>query len=89
VAYAPEWEMTWASSDSFKALARLCHEFLRWEKFSVRAMRPRGILEFDELGLWNLGQGSRAWVVPGCDGPLVEVVRAARLACEQIAKGKP
>jgi hypothetical protein len=86
-AYDPQWELAWASTDSFKSLARLCHEFLSWDRFSVRAMRPRGIFEFDGLTPWRLGEDGDAWVVPGGDGPIVEVVRNARLACEKFEGG--
>jgi hypothetical protein len=79
---APDLGRAWASSDSFAALSRLCHDFLKWDKFSVRSMRPRAIFEWENPRPWLLRDGQfKARVVCGCDGWLVDVVRAARLAC--------
>lgn len=82
----------WASADSFAALARLCHVLLRWEKFSVRSMRPRAIFEWDEVrsgapygrGTWDVSNGENfsIQIVNACDGPVLDVVRSARLASE-------
>ncbi|HUP56875.1 MAG TPA: FAD-dependent oxidoreductase [Bdellovibrionota bacterium] len=80
----PESGMSWANAESFAALESLCLGFLRWERFSIRAMRPRAIFEWEP--------GARPWrltdaeplglVVPGCDGPLLTAVQVARAACE-------
>ena len=79
-----------ASQESFRSLARLCLDFLRWDHFRVRSMRPRSILDWGDTvtAPWRLGGDlSRAFVVGGCDGPLVEVVRAARAACVPMLSG--
>jgi hypothetical protein len=78
-----------ASSDSFQALSNLCGSFLKWNRFSIRSMRPRAILEWDENAKpWQLAEGDpQVQVVPHADGPLVEVVRRARLACDRVPSG--
>lgn len=78
-------EIDWASSDSFRSIARLCHDFLNWDKFSVRSMKPRAIFEWEEPGSFRLSETSvPVDVICACDGPLFEVVRSARVACERI-----
>lgn len=95
-----QWATDWAGAESFAALSRLCYGFLRWDRFSVRAMRPRATLEWEHGAAaepWSLNgpgpAGPPAWVVPGSDGPLVEVVRTARLASRKldvpVAAAKP
>jgi len=85
--------MSWASKDAFSQLSALCHGFLRWDRFSIRAMTPRAILEWEEsvngaMPLWDLkktGEESDAVrVVTGCDGPIMDVVRNVRMACEKF-----
>ena len=80
------------------ALARLCHDFLRWDRFSVRSMRARAIFEWDRAAgtkgvSWRLGAAGVAnyvHVIGGADGPLIEVVRSARKACERLSpRGGP
>lgn len=85
-------ERRWASQESMAAMFRLCFDFLRWDKFSVRAMKTRAILEWP--GEWSRRSrenaplpppcveqgGLRVRIVMGCDGPLVDVVRSAREA---------
>lgn len=73
---------SWITADSLNALSVLCYDFLKWNRFSVRSMKPRAIFEWDE--------GMRPWcfqdqeptvkIVPACDGPLVNVVRISREA---------
>jgi hypothetical protein len=79
--FAPDW----ASGVSFKSLTGLCHDFLQWDKFSIRALKTRALLEWDEgvsteMMRFTPGVG----IVGGCDGPLVDVVSAARAACETV-----
>jgi hypothetical protein len=76
----------WASKEAFSKLSALCHEFLRWERFSVRSMTPRAILEWEgETPIWELKkEGDSVRVVTGCDGPIMDVVRNVRLACEKF-----
>jgi hypothetical protein len=83
---------SWASAESFDDLASLCHEFLKWEKYTIRGLRPRAIFEWASAamaqGAWPLGDlsdGSRVQIVPCCDGPLRDVVQAARNACDRIS----
>jgi len=70
----------WVGAESFQAVNRLCREFLLWEKFTIRAMRPRMILEWKEARPFRLDAGGRfaAWVVCPADGPLSDVVYSAR-----------
>jgi len=89
---APGLGMTWASGDSFRALSRLCHDFLNWDRFSVRSVRPRAILEWGReavaKGMFSLPSSDwKAHVVCGCDGPITEVVYTARKACERLLGG--
>jgi hypothetical protein len=84
---------SWASAESFGALSNLCHGFLRWDRFSVRSLRVRALFEWQKHGTdlqkdereeqpWMLSkEDPRTWIVPGSDGPLVDVVRTARAAC--------
>ena len=86
-----ESEPTWATTESFKSLTRLCHDFLKWEKYSVRSMKPRAIFEWPEDKNENtaarsflLQRGSfEARVFCGGDGPLMNVVKTAREASLQ------
>lgn len=79
---APQAGMSWGSADSFNSLSRLCHDFLKWEKFSINSMRPRAIFEWNNPRPWALSRGPvKATVIPSCDGYLVDVVGAARAAC--------
>lgn len=81
----PQGGLNWASSDSFDALSDLCHGFLRWDKFSIRALRARAIFEWDRETHWLLSKTDPVVrVVGSCDGPLVDVVQAARTACNQL-----
>ncbi|MEK6706791.1 MAG: hypothetical protein AABZ06_13490 [Bdellovibrionota bacterium] len=92
-----ELGLDWASADSFNVLAGFCNDFLNWERFSIRAMRPKAIFEWKNNNLsWSLGQlgqhgrfgkiSHKVKVIGGCDGPLVNVVGRARAACEDIEK---
>ena len=84
-----ENEPTWASSESFKGLSRLCQDFLKWEKYSIRSMRPRAIFEWPEspdstVRSFVLQRGAfEARVFCGGDGPLTNVVKTAREAASQ------
>lgn len=73
------------SQESFQGLSELCHGFLGWDRFTIRSMRPRTILEWADSEPWSLAGGDRpVQVVPGCEGYLTEVVRTARSACERL-----
>ena len=89
---AGESEPTWATAESFKSLTRLCHDFLKWEKYSVRSMKPRAIFEWPEdrpaTRSFLLQRGSfEARVFCGGDGPLMNVVKTAREASLQPLGG--
>jgi hypothetical protein len=78
---------SWAGGESLAALSSLCHGFLGWERYTVRSMRPRAIFEWEYDNLWSLTDSEpRVQVVPACDGPLVDVVRRARLACGRLGE---
>jgi hypothetical protein len=82
-------ETNLASVDSFNALSRLCYGFLKWEKFSIRSMRPRSIFEWKSDTEWILVEGPpRTRVICGCDGPLVKVVDVARKACDGFLESR-
>lgn len=81
----PQGGLNWASSGSFDALSDLCHGFLKWDKFSIRALRARAIFEEGSHANWLLSkEDPLVQVVASCDGPLVDVVQAARMACQQL-----
>ncbi len=87
-AASPHGGTSWASEDSFSALSALCHDFLRWDRFSVLSLAPRTIFEWDQPVPWSLSRtDDRVQVVSGCDGPVVEVVRNSRDACLELEKG--
>ncbi len=75
-------EESWASADSFKKLSRLCHEFLKWDKFTVRSMKPRSILEWEnEPASFILTRGNyETRVFSRCDGALSQVVKSSKQA---------
>lgn len=78
---------SWASGDSFNALSRLCHDFLKWDKFSVRSMQPRAVFQLDgdvRGKKLKISHGKlETSLVLGSDGPIVDVVSIAR----QVAEG--
>jgi hypothetical protein len=74
-------DSSWASGESLNALSSLCYDFLKWGQFSIRSMKPRAIFEWPETNQWDFKSSSpRLSIIPGCDGPLVQVVRTAREA---------
>lgn len=76
---------SWASSGSLGSLSMLCHEFLKWDRFTVRSMTPRAIFEWKRPRTWSLaGPEEPVRVVCGCDGPLFHAVRNARFACDEL-----
>jgi hypothetical protein len=87
--------LRWASGDSFATLEALFREFLGWEYYSVRAMKPRAIFEWIEANgphAWKLrARGTSAAdspeveVIGACDGPIADVVGNVRKACERFA----
>jgi hypothetical protein len=83
----PQSGMSWAGEESFGSLASLCTGFLRWEKFTIGAMRPRAVFEWSpDVQPWRLSSSEPAsYVVPGCDGPLLQAVHAARKACARLS----
>ncbi len=81
----PQGGLSWASADSFDSLSNLCHDFLKWEKFTIHALKARAIFEWNQEKKWLLSTSDpKIEVVPACDGPLVDVVRAARSACDHL-----
>lgn len=76
--------LSWGSTESFQRLSSLFHDCLSWDYVTIRGMKPRTVLEWPEGGplTWALSDQSR--VVNGGDGPLFEVVRRARQACEEL-----
>ncbi len=78
-------EMKWASAESFQALSVLCLDFLGWEGFSIRSFKPRAIFEWNPAGPLT----AAPIVVAGdCDGPIFDVVQAAREAASLLLKSE-
>jgi hypothetical protein len=83
----PQGGLSWASTDSFGALSSLCHGFLKWDRFSIRSMKARAVFEWEKQKPWLLSDSDPLiWVIPECDGPLIDVVQTARSACDQLTK---
>ncbi|MGE0614360.1 MAG: hypothetical protein AB7P04_01860 [Bacteriovoracia bacterium] len=72
-----------ASARSFDEIYKLCRDVLGWEKFSVNDFSPRLILQWPARAsgaLISFPHGElMSHVVPNADGPLVQVVRQARV----------
>lgn len=80
--HLPEGGLSWSSADSLSSLSHLCYGFLKWDRFSIRALRARAVFEWPQEDSWLLSHANpQVRIVPGCDGPLVDVVRVARTAC--------
>jgi hypothetical protein len=79
-------ESNWASSGSFQRISRFCHEFLKWNKFTVRSMQARAILEWEEEPRsFILTRGTyEARVFNHADGALSQVVKMAKLAGDPL-----
>jgi hypothetical protein len=85
----PRGGMNWASADSFNSLSHLCHKFLKWERFSMSALKARAIFEWGNEESWLLSKSDpQMRVIPNCDGPLVNVVQVAQSACDHLLEGK-
>lgn len=72
---------------SFKQTSRLCKEFLNWDKYSVRSIRPRTCFVWEgiETGLYPAGAGfPNVSISTGCDGSVLDVARAAKKALEAV-----
>lgn len=83
--YLPQAGLSWGSSESFSSLSKLCQGFLKWDRFSVRTLRPRAIFEWESPQPWRLTRSDlKIQVLPACDGPLVEIVRQVRAVCDQL-----
>ncbi len=79
----------WASEDAFLDLWNLCCKFLNWDKVTIRLMRPRLLFEWGRvpyyLSLKDNGSKKKTfrYVVPSCDGPIVQVVSTVRKICQK------
>ncbi|HAR44179.1 MAG TPA: hypothetical protein DCS07_16365 [Bdellovibrionales bacterium] len=81
--------LSWADAHSFERLSSLC-EFLNWESFAVRSMRHKAMFEWAKgsPAPFVLSKDPRTWVVAGCDGSLVDIVRRARSACTSFQEAR-
>jgi hypothetical protein len=74
----------WFSQESLLSLSSLCYDFLKWNRFSVRSMKPRAILEWGETHHWEFKVSeARVKVVTACDGPIFNVVRVAQEVAQE------
>lgn len=88
-----EHRFNWASANTFDALSQLCHDFLKWDKFSLRSMKPRALFEWpkeelsSEVLSWKLFESDhlQAEVVIGVDGPLTDVVDRSRKIAQRFS----
>jgi len=68
-------ENSLASAQSFSDLSRFCRDFLNWDWFSVRSMEPRLVFQWEnEKEITAELSSYKLCLVPGCDGPLMNVV---------------
>jgi hypothetical protein len=79
----------WLSHDSLTSLSSLCYDFLKWNRFSVRSMKPRSIFEWGDLDHWvfkeaDSNMGPKVKIVTRCDGPVFEVVRVAQEVAREV-----
>jgi hypothetical protein len=75
----------WFSQESLLSLSSLCYDFLKWNRFSVRSMKPRAILEWGEDQHWDFKVSeARVKVVTRCDGPIFDVVRVAHQVAQEV-----
>ena len=59
--------------------------WLGWEKFAVRGLVTRALLEWDSFKAWDLRESNaRVRVIPGSDGPLASVVARACKAVDEL-----
>jgi hypothetical protein len=81
----PQGGSSWASADTFSSLSSLFHELLKWDHLTLRTLKARALFEWEDHSPWLLSEDHpRIQVIPGCDGPLVDVIRTARSACENL-----
>ena len=81
----PDVNLNWASTESFQALTRLCHDLLQRERFTIRALRTKAIFEWEHEQSWTLSnEEPSVRVISACDGPLVEIIRVVKNACENL-----
>jgi hypothetical protein len=81
----PQSGLNWASSASFDSLSDLCHDFLRWDNFTIRSLQVRAIFDGQPQLPWTLSsENPLILVIPGSDGPLVDVIQTSRNACNQL-----
>ncbi len=77
-------EQGWVSQDSLGALNHLCYDFLKWSQFSIRSLRAKAIFEWDARDGESLTEiNPKFKIVRRCDGPLVQILRSVRSACEE------
>ena len=79
------------SSESLRSLTELCQEFLKWEKFAVRSVRPRLLMDWKRAGaelkpMYQLRK-ERPFLrmVTSADGSLADIVSAASSSCADLA----
>lgn len=79
----------WGSYFSFSKLSRLFLEFMRWEKFTVRNLKPRVLMDWpnrDAIFVSSATEAPRVHVVAGADGFLPSVVRQAKNASNDLLR---
>ncbi|HTL11368.1 MAG TPA: hypothetical protein VL588_02705 [Bdellovibrionota bacterium] len=92
---ADEGARAWVAPQSFAAVEDLARDLLGWDRFSIRSVKPRVLMEWDPAQLEDLSEvfaarfkrGEReVSVVAGADGPLADVVESAARAAEAVAQ---
>lgn len=80
-------DLGFLSEASFIGLSKICKDFMKWDKYSVRSISPRLIFEWEEKdkGLFPIpGSDERYWVATACDGDALEIGKTARRTLEAL-----
>lgn len=80
-----------ASEASFRELSTLFHDFLGWDRFSVRALQILSRLEFAQAGCHRIRlerSDLPLHVLQGADGPVWEIVKKTRDAVVEVLSGE-
>jgi len=80
---------SWASQETFSSIERFCGQFLNWDKFSIRSLKPRALFHWKYPGTHRIEQDTPSsvpsWLVCGCDGSIQQVIQNAKNAVELVS----
>jgi hypothetical protein len=71
--------------DSFSDIRRLVFEFMGWERFTVRGVKPRSFYRWNQTTPIEYdAEGIRTLIIPACDGPLQWIATQVRKAIDGV-----